>query len=203
VCVAVAMLLMNKIESSRSFKGPSSSCMSPHDGCAAGLVATPHVSQLPPEHGTRKRGHGQHKALQDNTSHAYKSVESEGLSNLTACSNNCSHAHLNGSQEEEEVNASAVLSRKATASVCHASVNKTLATANVTKSSCCCDCSCSRLACSMTQAQMGQNLADQEPRKEEVRQALAKVCQCYPAARPTRGNLKQVFQFYRALASHL
>ena len=35
--------------------------------------------------------------------------------------------------------------------------------------------------------------------KEMVRQALARVCQCYSAARPTRGSLKQVFQFVRQI----
>lgn len=35
--------------------------------------------------------------------------------------------------------------------------------------------------------------------KEMVRQALARVCRCYPAARPTRGSLKQVFQFVRQI----
>ena len=33
--------------------------------------------------------------------------------------------------------------------------------------------------------------------KDEVRQALASVCQWYPAARPTRPSLKQVYQFIR------
>jgi hypothetical protein len=38
--------------------------------------------------------------------------------------------------------------------------------------------------------------------KAEVRQALARVCQCYPAARPARGSLKQVYQFARAVLRH-
>jgi hypothetical protein len=33
--------------------------------------------------------------------------------------------------------------------------------------------------------------------KADVRQALAAVCQYHPSTRPTRGNLKQVFQFLR------
>ena len=35
--------------------------------------------------------------------------------------------------------------------------------------------------------------------KEEVKQALARVCQSYPPARPTRASLKQVYQFVRTL----
>lgn len=37
--------------------------------------------------------------------------------------------------------------------------------------------------------------------KEEVKQALARVCQSYPPARPTRASLKQVYQFIRTLGS--
>jgi Rit1 DUSP-like domain len=50
------------------------------------------------------------------------------------------------------------------------------------------------------QAREGESREDVGPTKEAVRQALASVCQCYPAARPTRANLKQVFQFARAVA---
>ena len=36
--------------------------------------------------------------------------------------------------------------------------------------------------------------------KEHVKQRLAFVCQHYPIARPTRGMLKQVFNYFHARA---
>lgn len=56
---------------------------------------------------------------------------------------------------------------------------------------------CARCSESPQQDLEGCNQGVMGPTKEAVRQALARVCHCYPAARPTRANLKQVYQFAR------
>jgi hypothetical protein len=47
-----------------------------------------------------------------------------------------------------------------------------------------------------TAAQQQQQLPPEPVSKHSVRQRLALVSSCYPAARPTRGSLKQVFNFF-------
>jgi hypothetical protein len=46
------------------------------------------------------------------------------------------------------------------------------------------------------QQQQQQHLPPEPVSKHSVRQRLALVSSCYPAARPTRGSLKQVFNFF-------